>query len=684
MKTPSLATKRLVLPGGNVIQDAPIDWTEADGMAFLKENFPGSYKYALSPQSGAAVAASAPIPEPSVLEGIGLGSDEIFTGAKQLFGGMTPADEADFEYGMDLYERGRGPDAGFDWARGAGNVAATLPLALPSMVMAPGLGVGAILGALEGATAGGLLYAREPGDRIVNTALGGAGGLFAGLLGPPIVRGAAATGRAIHRGGRMLGNLGKPINVTAQLQQASSRAGLSPGDITDALRQAYDDIARKAMRTGGDFDPDVALRKARIEAAGFTGESAPTYGQITRDPTQWSDEQNLVFQGEPKLQKRMQAQDARILQRVDEIRASRGGLTDPSDLAADAGETVEASIRKIGKNWQKKVRAGYEAAKQQRPDAGIKPEAFSESMEPILRERRNAIPGDVRRRITELMGKDGPITPEDLEQLYQFANEYKGMEAGPNAALDLIKDAARDGMELIGEEYSETWGSAVKEAAKRFRGLGLSKKGPKSFVTKFWQGVQDPEKLPSLTRTGPYREVERLRALVAEADPKAWSMVRTATWNDIIENSMSGDKFLPGAFNRHIKNMGPRRLKAVFGDEGAAEIRELAQAVADLRTDPAWSSVNRSHSGNTILRSIARVGQLISALPGLDIAADAGAASMKNAAGQRTLRLAIQATPKAPIPPIPGARALSQLSQTASHGAAPSAGLVLEDYYRSR
>jgi hypothetical protein len=75
----------------------------------------------------------------------------------------------------------RGPDAGFDWARTAGNVAAQLPLAvLPGGPIAGGVAAGAISGAAQPTT--------EPKQALMNAVLGSAAGGLGGAAASGVAR----------------------------------------------------------------------------------------------------------------------------------------------------------------------------------------------------------------------------------------------------------------------------------------------------------------------------------------------------------------------------------------------------------------------------------------------------------------------------------------------------------------
>jgi len=129
---------------------------------------------------------------PTSLERFGRGMADVWEGAKNVtdrtishlpgtdtdtWQGAADQNVAQNQVGNDIYEEGRGPDAGIDWWRIGGNVAATLPLTFGG---GGGLLAAGARGALAGAAQGGLIGAGR-GEGLEGAALGAITG---GVLGP--------------------------------------------------------------------------------------------------------------------------------------------------------------------------------------------------------------------------------------------------------------------------------------------------------------------------------------------------------------------------------------------------------------------------------------------------------------------------------------------------------------------
>jgi len=140
----------------------------------------------------AKLMAGPELEPPPVLARVGRGMMDIAQGSKQLYlkgkDAITGGNEAeDYTRQVDdeiaLYEKGRGEDAGIDWWRLAGNVAATWPVALIPGAASAGIAARTGAGAVQGATAAGLNFTPEGESKADQVALGAvAGGALPNVL----------------------------------------------------------------------------------------------------------------------------------------------------------------------------------------------------------------------------------------------------------------------------------------------------------------------------------------------------------------------------------------------------------------------------------------------------------------------------------------------------------------------
>ena len=261
-------------PESTITEIARKHWTTTSGNA-------PAQSFSESPMGPAASDA----PRRSAMTGIAQGATDVLLGlgqrgidAREALGipSSISSDQArNIVKGREAdIAASRGPNAGFDWARTGGNVAAQLPLALlPGGPIVGGATVGAVSGASQPTT--------EPGQALGNAALGGAAGvigggaahLVAGLLGGArgAVPGAVA---ALNKEGvtptvgQAVGGIGKDVEERLAtlpfsgrpIRQAQKRA--TEGLNVAAYNRALAPIGEKITpgKLGGDAVSEVSSK----------------------------------------------------------------------------------------------------------------------------------------------------------------------------------------------------------------------------------------------------------------------------------------------------------------------------------------------------------------------------------------------------------------------------------------
>ena len=610
--------------------------------------------------------------EPTPLERAGRGVVDIGMGIPQALGLLSPETEAQQVEDKRLFERGAG--SGIDVPRIAAQGAMLYPLAR----MMPGMAATGLVGrTLAGTAAGGLsgasLFTSEPGERATNVIGGAAGGGVGAAVLPPLAKGTAKTGAALLRGaGRLRRGMAKADDfLNVQLEDAAKRAGMSLDDLSEGARRGLQKEANKAFRAG-DLDADALVRKARAEGFGFVDDAAPTRGQVTRDPRQFSDEVNLAKvqgAGDP-LDSRFTAQRARVSGVLDETGERVGGFAD--ETFDTAGEAIEEVAQKRAKDWQKTVKARYDAARESAPDTLLDGARLRDSVASVLKERRNAIPADVRRRISEL-SKDG-IDPVELENLDKLITEYKGADPATNNALGKLTERVRALMTEAGEEFGGAYQEAVEEAFKRFSAIGDWKQMTGQLV----RGTMDPEKVAPKVMTGSVRQIERLKKFVSDADPATWQRLSRSIWNKMVDDATPSGNFSQAAYNRILKRIGDRRLRLIFGDD-ADGIKAFGQVAEDLFAAPAGNRINTSNTTPTAANWLQSIvgGIADAALPGGRLMTPMLSAATSDAGEAVQRRLVADALSGVPGP-VPLTALPPRLEGLLSRGAlaAPVGGLL--------
>src|SRR5688572_8300822 len=162
-------------------------------------------------QTAAPKDAGPELEKPGVMVGVGRGMMDLYQGIKQLglrakdqFTGGKEADEYTKSVSdeIKLYEQGRGKDAGFDWARLAGNIA-TPAIAVPGGVGATAARQAAT-GAALGAAQSGAMFTEEGDSKAAQT---GVGALVGAALPYGLSKIAGALRGAVNKGGNAVADV---------------------------------------------------------------------------------------------------------------------------------------------------------------------------------------------------------------------------------------------------------------------------------------------------------------------------------------------------------------------------------------------------------------------------------------------------------------------------------------------
>lgn len=673
----------LTLPGGVdvVVKEGT---TQQQAIALLKKANPAAYQYVQE-----ATAQSGPLPKPTILEGIGRGYMDVVQGTGQLTGLMSPESQARASEEMSLYERGRGD--GVDIPRLVGQAAITSPLGGGSAIVSgSGLLARTGAGAVAGGAAGSLPFTNTGAERAQNIVGGAVGGGLFNAVAPAISSGIGRFFGALDTIAKRAGlQDSAAVNVVVEVQDAARQAGVDLDIISDELKAKLLANAQESLDATGTVNAKELVRLARAEHFGFTGDRALTRGQATREARQYSDEVNLAkldVVGDP-LATRFDMQRQQVGTVLDDIGRKVGGDDFAEKGAFETGEAVGSAASARAQFLQERVREAYKAAENAAPDVRIDGDAFKDRVAPILDDFEDKIPAGVKRRIEQLSDPESgrEFTPMEAYKLDKLITDL--LPADPNAkaeklAARRLQTAIADAMEDAGGEAGEAgvlYKEAKKVAASRFKEIG----DPKGLTAKLVNDVFDPERVVPSLKSGSIRQIQSL-AKFLEDSPETWRSVRAAVLNDIVERSMPSGNFSQAAFNRQIQSMGPRRLEAIFGKEGASELREFGRLMQDIFAHPAGNRINTSNTATTGANLARKAFDAV-----LDASGPFGRPFMMlrdAASGQAGVRerIANVTASMDPLPqPLPIPNLLEPIQPYVA-GAAPAAGLLVPQYLRDR
>lgn len=619
-------------------------------------------------------------PEPTTRESIGRGFVDIGGGVRQLLpesvGGYSPEQNKAAIEDMRLYERGAG--AGFDFPRMVGQTAALAP------TMAAGMPAGLIArtatGAALGGASGAAMMAESPMDRTFNAAGGLAGGAIGSAVAPAVVsgasRGVGAVGRAARRAWDALSKKGRQVAADA-LEEAAQRAGFNLSALPAAARQQAEDEAARALRSGGALDADAVIRKARAASFGLVDDAAPTRGQLTRDPAQFSDEVNYSkIAGGEAIADRYARQRQRIAGQMDQFQDTAGVPGGASLSPEEAGRSAIEAAQKRASEWQSRVSALYDSAAEARPDALVSGETLDSAISDLLDEFPIDQAGPVIKRIRELSKSADGFAPKELEKLDKLITQNR--PGGSNLPLDkglrLLKERVRGLIDTVGEDYGGAYRDAVREASTRATAIGPRRQLPGALIGE----VLEPEMVGRRVMGASLKEIRRARDFILGSSPGSWNQVRSVVVNDLIDAAIpNGETFSPAAYRRWLRKVGDGRLKEIFGADTAQQLKEFGVVVRDMLEAPAGNRINRSNTAPVGLQFLSGI---LNRIPGASEAMQARAASQAMRATRQGTQAALNPFAPAPLlpPPMDPRGLLGRLSRNAWAPGAVTGGLLLD------
>lgn len=580
---------------------------------------------------------------PTKLERLGRGFADVTQGIKQ--GAMRldelispkdapfrPADGAADAYTrekteeLNRYEQNRGPDAGIDWMRIGGNVAATAPIAMlvPGSTAA-GLGTRVAAGAGQGAATSASLFTPEGQSKAEQIAIGT---LVGGAVPAAAEGGRRVASPAVSKIADVIkGPQSAPQRLEGEITIKLQQQGIDWNKLTQQAKDTLLADAKKTLETGGTLDDAMLANKAAIEAVGAKG----TKASITRAPRDWQAQKNLrgvegVGDG---IVAREQSDAQAMTEYLTKLRGQSGGK---ASTAVETGESAINALKASDKEAKNAVDSLYTAYRESGQGGNAVPETklmakLTDVMENVGQEN---IPPAVQARLKEFGFLGGQRTRYlTVDEADKFNRLLNANNPGHGPASKVVGDLRG----ALNESLIETPGAgelltkAREAAASRFAaqkaGKGVTAAiddvAPDRFVKKFIvdADVRDlrgtfGELKKSAAGDQAIRDIKGhvLDNLILKATGA------TAT-DDVAGRAFSGVKF-----GKALDSIAPEKLHQLFTPEEVTALRTLQKASKLLTEEVPFSDVNHSKTtaalANVILKlgNTPLLGQLVSPIIG--------------------------------------------------------------------
>lgn len=575
---------------------------------------------------------------PNVLERIGHGADRTVGGIHQAFlelkaklagpdlqsqiTGKTKAQQEldDYTKGLNedeaLYQKGRGKNAGIDWASLAGSAGAGAPL-----MLIPGAGEGVFARAALGAVQGGLDAAAQPTatgamlDRAKATGVGAvAGGIAAPIAGAVSDKLVSAL-KAVP---------GRVAGLTADKGAArvlSDVPEIEATRVSPALTGAtYDNLIKEgqaSLAQTGKLDAPSLARKANLLANGLT----PTTAMVTRDPAQWTLERNLqkLAQSPDKEISATGQQLTSLYQGNDAALAAKAAeLAKPYGAATQEGRGMVAmkNIDDLATSSQKDVSDVYNQVRAEKGDqlASDAREVVSTLHDPDVADNAYAEPilNSVTKRLKRfgMVDADGAPTTQTMtvnqaEEFRKFLGTLKSGDPKTDRIVTMfVKATDKDVLSGTGEN---AFGAGRSAASARFDMLGNpATQKLMDNIGELGQGRTAQGFIKTHVISAPEQDVGTLLNTIGKMPPQQGTDTLNALRGGMMDHFQdaalkNNGQFSGAALKKAMNDVGDNKIKMVLGADGHAQLRSLERAATDSTTETAYAATNHSNTAPMLL-----------------------------------------------------------------------------------
>lgn len=390
------------------------------------------------------------------------------------------------------------------------------------------------------------------------------------------------------------------------IQKALNETGQSIADISPQQLQVMRDQVAAAFKVGKQVDPAALMRQADFKAL----KMEPTLGQITRDPMQFTREQNLrgiEGVGDP-LMARFQSLGNQLQERV-------AAPATGAQNAYTAGNTLIDSMSALDKGLKGNVDAAYRLARgADGRFAALDIPTFSNLANNALDEGMlgHYVPAPIRSMLNDVSSGKIPFnvnTQVQFDSVLSKAQRSAGHGTPEALAISKIRDALSN-TPLIeeGGNAQALFASAKGKALDRFKmqeavpALKAAAEGsvsPDDFVRRFVVG-------------GKTDEVKALSGLLKKTDPAAWSQARAQIGQTLQraafgENAAGDAPFAATRYMQEVRRLGVDKLGAFFTAQEVDDILRAGRVGTYIKQAPNASAVNSSNTGAAIANLASRV-----------------------------------------------------------------------------
>ena len=519
---------------------------------------------------------------------------------------------------------------GVDLGALGGEVVGTLPAMVGSGPIGPGIkGVASFAGnqGVRGVATGMVREADNAKQRAQNMALEGIGGAVGGVAGEKLVAPVTRkVGNTIAR--RAANKSGATARSAEQLVDDAIRT--TNIEVPPAARTQMVKEAEQFLKRGKAVDGPAFVRKNLLDRHGIKG----TQGQITRDPSVWTDEREIAKYGQNNP---LNSTHIENHQQLDELMQGlvRDTGAQPVNNTQRMGSTFN-TLKQTDEAAQNKVGELYDAAKGLTGnDAQLNHLRFINNATKDLEDNMlgSFVKGDTMKALKGMFEQpDFVLTHGKSEELIKVINARLRATTDGNErmALGIIKDNLSKEVDrsidemtgLIGNGSSDggliaakdAWSEARNAARQRFETL---EKTP--MLKAATEGMEPDKALNKYVLNGNAADIVRTVDVLRSTPggDQAIADMQGAVIEHFLGKATGANNgaFSPAGLNRAINSFGDQRLRALFTPEQIARLNDIRQVADILVQQPLGAHVNHSNTGSVIIKQLLGIVGGVSKIP---------------------------------------------------------------------
>ena len=424
--------------------------------------------------------------------------------------------------------------------------------------------------------------------------------------------------------------------MLSRVRAAMDQAGIDFDGLPNNVKNQLQSEAAKALRTGGDLDPQMMARLADFRRVDGM---VPTRGMLTQDPGQVTREMNLAKTqanipnlGKGKNLSQIQADNNQAL-----VRALDDMGANTADDVYSAGQKAINSLQSRISGRQAKMSDLYSLARDsQGRSFPLNGHEFTRKASQLLDDNLvgGALPADVRNHLNKIAMGEVPFTVDYAEQLKTIMARLQRNSADGSTryALGLVRQALDDAPVLpLGRQPTAapvaravnqgmlpaTQGTELGEDA--ISAFTRARAANRSFMKQventpalrdLYRGDVAPEQFMQKYIISPSAKVKDVRRLgrLLSSEPQAKIAVRDSIAQHLKSKALSNlpddigvARFSPAQYTKVLKQIGDRKLAAFFEPHEIEQLHAISRVGRLTTNQPVGSAVNNSNTAATLV-----------------------------------------------------------------------------------